>query len=283
MEFEFNLNGPIENLDKVPAHYHQHFTEGEGGFTVSEAFVPIAKELNGLNGNLTKVRSSLTKANGESATRRQQLSAFDSLYDGAEGLEDRTPEALANYIQSLRTQATQGGADGAAAQAEIDRIKKTMTESHNTALAERDGTIETLNKEIRTLMVDGRISRAVAAQSGNPTLLTPMLERECDVKVNEDGERVVVILDAKTGQPRYSSTGDLLTIEERVSELKEDQQFAAAFKGQVPGGTGSPQGSNRVKSKTNGAAPDYSKMTPNTKAKSLIAAGMAKRRAGGRR
>lgn len=236
MEHEFNLDAPIENLDAVPAEFHGYYSQTDDGFVVSEAAQPLARAYNGLTKNLKTTRTSLSKANKESADRRGALAGFDALFDGIEGIEERTPDALQAHISSLVEKAAQGGQSGEAAAQEIENIKRTMTEAHNKEVTGLRTDLDAANGTIRKLMIDNGITTAVSNAGGNTQLLTPMLSAEMDIRTTDTGETVVVIL-GEDKEPRYNNAGDLLTIAERVEEIKAQDAFAGAFQGRVQGGS----------------------------------------------
>lgn len=273
MEHEFNLDAPIENLDAVPAEFRGYYSQTDAGYTVSEAAVPLARAYNGLTSNLKTTRASLSKVNKESADRRGALAGFDALFDGIEGVEERTPDTLKAHMASLVEAAKKGGKTGEAAAEEIERIKRTMTEAHTTQLGEVQGKLDAANATIRGLMIDSGIKAAVAAAGGNPQLLTPMLSGEMDLCTTDEGKQVVVIL-GPDKEPRYSNSGDLLTIAERVEELKADDSFAAAFTGRVQGGSDTPPGKKVASRQGTG---DPAEKT----GKQLIRDGLRKRRGRG--
>ena len=276
MEFEFDLNNPIETLDNVPNEFQGHYEQTENGYVVSEGFKPIAKQINGLTSNLVKTRGKLQSTNNESAERRVKLSGFTSILDTIEDLEDKSPEALKSYLDDLRAKASQGGKAGEDAARELTAAKQAMQAAHATELGERDTKITALSSKIRTLLVDNQLTLELTTAKGNPKLLSPMLSQECDVRQDDAGNDVVVILD-EAGQPRYNNSGDLLSIGERVAELKADPQFQAAFQGQVKGGSDAP--TNTVKARSSSGGFDHANAT----GKSLIAEGMRKRKLANRR
>lgn len=270
MEFEFDLNKPIEALTNVPAEYQGLYTQTDAGYVVADQYKPIAKNINGLSSNLKDARGSLKTANGEAAERRVALAGFNALFDGIEGVEDKTPEALRSHLEDLAKKAVKGGKAGEAAAAELEAAKQAITSSFQSKLDEANKVNEGLTGEIRSLLIDNRTTSAIAAAEGNPALLSPMIKGECEMRVADTGERVVVILDDK-GEPRYNGEGSLLTIEQRVSELKEDPAFQGAFSGQVRGGSETKKSSSFVSTNAGG---DPSKKTASQK----ISSGLAARR-----
>ena len=271
MEFEFDLKKPIAALTSVPAEYHGFYTQTDDGYVVADTHVKIAKNINGLSGNLKKARSSLTEANSESADRRVKLAGFTSLFDGLEGIEEQTPEALKTFIDGLAEQAAAGGKTSEETAAALEAAKRAITEKFTAEKAELQGSVDSLTGEIRTLLIDNRTSSAIQAASGNSALLAPMLEKECEIRVTDEGQRVVVVL-GEDGEPRYNGEGDLLTIEQRVAEIKEDERFQGAFQGQVRSGADT-KTSKRIASRVDADPAKRSAMQN-------ISAGLAKRKRG---
>lgn len=99
-------------------------------------------------------------------------------------------------------------------------------------VSKKDSTITQLKQELETIKVDGAmISTASQARAVNPQQVVSLLKSQ--VRLNESGD--VEVLDTKTGQVRYTDSGNPMSMNELVTEfLATNPHFVAA----TPAGSG---------------------------------------------
>ena len=114
MEYEFDLDNAIADLNSVPEDLRHFYSQGEGGYKVATNMVGAAKRINGLTTNLKTERTKKSEANGEAAKHRLSAKGFSELVAGLTDLpeEKRNPEGLKAYLEELATKATAGGRKG---------------------------------------------------------------------------------------------------------------------------------------------------------------------------
>lgn len=95
-------------------------------------------------------------------------------------------------------------------------------------------------KSAEALLVRSQMSSAINKAGGKESILGPKLKAESRVRVNSDSEFVLEILD-DAGNPRSGNGPDgNMTYDERLEELKADEDWGVAFSSTGQTGTGKP-------------------------------------------
>jgi len=125
---------------------------------------------------------------------------------------------------------------------EFEKLLKENAEKFNSK-------ITSLTSELTKIKVDGALINAASTlRAINPEQVSQLVRNA--VKLSETGEAEVV--DPKTGQTRYTESGDPMTINELVSEfLSANSHFVAA---------GTPGGGSKSNTDYKGAQVDISKL-----------------------
>jgi len=243
MDYEFNLDGAIENLDSVPDDRKHFYAKGNDGYRVDAKFVGAAKRINGLGTNLKADRSKLTEARNEAIKSRTNSKGFDSLVASIADLpeDQRNPDGLKAYLETLVAKAAKGGEKGAEAARQLETVKQEMARAHAIAMGEKDKSMDEMRTSLNRYMIGEQANSALNEHKGNPLFLRPHIDRLTRVQRQEDGSYEVEVLDDK-GQIRYNGQGGKMTVPELVETLKKDDRFSAAFEGRVQSGTGTPAG-----------------------------------------
>ena len=141
---------------------------------------------------------------------------FEKKYEGID------PE----YYNELSMKAEKERQDKLKAKGEFEKLLKETIEK-------KDGQIDQLMKQVKTIKVDGSlVDIAAKNRAVNPNQVATLLKDQ--VKLNEAGE--VEVVDPKSGQTRYSEDGSHLGIDGLIKEfLTANQHFVAAG----PSGAGS--------------------------------------------
>lgn len=254
---EFDINTPVDSLDKVPEQFRPIFADkpGEDGkFTVNPVFKGVADALGGFDRSNKTLRAELK---GKTSVDLSPLAEFgDSPADIKAAFDARVAELTAK------------GGDKAQA---IEKVRGEMGAANQAALTAEKGRTSHYQSALHTMVLKNEALSAIASEKGLPDLLMPFIQTQ--VKVNEvEGKFTVVVLDEK-GEPRYSGlTGAPMTVSELVKGMKADPKYGRLFESEVPGGGGMPPGAGRRVPGPNGGGGAADK-TPNQK----IAAGLAKR------
>lgn len=240
----FDLEAPVSSLETVPADLHSFFEKRDDGFVVADTFKPTARRMNGLAENLTAERSKRTVAGQDAGKAREMVKAFQSVFEGVEGIEEVNPENVKKYFDDLRTRAAKGGKAGEEAQQQLDAVKQQMASAHARELETVRGTIAQKDAQIEGLVVGSQITDAIAKHEiVGGEVFRSFLQNRIKVQTGEDGipRAIVVGEDGKT--PVYSGTGDPMTVDEYVSSLRSKEEYAPFFKSKkVPGEGTAPHG-----------------------------------------
>lgn len=229
MDFVFE---PVEDLVKVPEPFRQFYaTEAgdDGKFGINPNFKGAADAIVGLNKSLKAARAGARNFDfsplAEFGTTPQEVRS---------NIEDK--------LKELQTQlASKGNIDP-------DKIREELARGFS---KKEEGLVNTLNSLKGQLYQATVVSAAVGAlakhEAIDAELVLPYITKVTDNK-EVAGKLMPVVLDAQ-GDIRYSGiTGQPMSIEELVVEMKNNPKLAPLFKSpqQNPGGGAPPQGGSKV-------------------------------------
>lgn len=232
-DFVFDTENPTESLDGVPQNFHHMFEESDNGFVLGEAHRGVAEVINGLTANLNNSRKTKKSVSDEAAARRQQNAVFENSLRSAgyEG-EEFDEENVTAFITGLSQKAGAAGDVGERLAAQ----KAEMTRAHASALEAKDTEIGGMQKALEKYLINSEASNAIAAEKGNPALLTRFVQDFTKVQKLDNGDYVARVVDAD-GEVRYNGKGDPMTVAELVRSMKEDKTYGVMFEAEVtPGG-----------------------------------------------
>lgn len=184
-----------------------------------------------------EVASLVTERNAALEANRNQLlteakaakKALDA-YKGVDPAKYRELEEAAAEAERKRAEAT-----GDWKTRETQLLAKTQQE-----IDARDGKIKALSGALERRLIDAEATTALAAAKGSPKVLLPHIKNHVRV-VEEDGEFVVQVVDAKGNQRIGDAKGSPMTIAQLVEEMKADPEFARNFEGTGSSGGGAPR------------------------------------------
>lgn len=140
---------------------------------------------------------------------------------------DEIQELLEAQEKTARTEAEKRG--------EFDKILAQVNEKNAQALKAKDDAIVAMRKRIESELIDKNAIAAIAAAKGKPKLLLPHVQRH--VRVDENFN--VMVVDDK-GDPRVNGKGEPLGISDFIDEMRQSEDFGAAFEGSGQSGSGTP-------------------------------------------
>lgn len=173
------------------------------------------------------LKSALTKVSHESAERRKALEGWKALGKTPEEIQD----LLAAQAQADRDKLTKAG--------EWDKLRGQMTEQHQAELTKREEALKGMRGQLEKHLVDAAGVAAIAAAKGSSELLLPHVKSRVKV-IEEGGEFAVRVVDA-AGNPRVNGSGEFLSINDLVSEMRQNEVFAPAFMAPSASGGGAQQ------------------------------------------
>lgn len=128
------------------------------------------------------------------------------------------------------------------AAARVESTTKQMREKHAQDLTAKDAAILKLQGGLQHALIRSESIAAITKQKGSVPLLLNALMAECALKSRElpDGttEYYAVVLDDAKNPRIADAQGNIMTIEQRVVEMKSNDDFARAFDGTEAKGAG---------------------------------------------
>lgn len=278
MEFDFEKNPVVETLDIVPEKYRGLFTEvsegdNAGMFSLSDAAKGLVTDYTGLARTAAGLRQEKKGASDESAKRRHELKTITDAATsfGIEIGEEGLVPALEAFITGLQEKVK----GGSALKIDLDKIKSQFAQQLADAKTDNEkaqaGMLSTLNNH----MVVGDAKAAIAEAKGSVPLLLPLIQSQCVVVPDEDGDYVVRVKDPD-GTYRLDAAGNPLSIKGLVAEMKTKEEFARAFESESRGGTGSIPGSTSRPQQTQRSAQGQGEMSAVDKIKAGLKKGQAR-------
>lgn len=186
---------------------------------------------------LENVKGLKTALSSERSTREELEKKFKA-FDGLE--VDKAREAL----RKVEEMASWKPEDKVKEQ--IEAIKNQLIEKHKGELGARDGSIQSLNKQLEKVLIDAESVKAISENKGSSKLLLPHVRGFTRMKKLDNGEFAVEVIDEK-GQARISPTSGStapMSISELIAEMKTQDAFAPAFEGSGASGSGARPGFN---------------------------------------
>lgn len=221
------LQATLDSLEGLPEEFHEDYEQRDGKFhlKILDGFVAKdqVEDVTGLKSALEKEREAARKA----AAR-------------ARALEEKVGEVDPEDYARLKELEAKQEEDKAKKAGEWDKLRDQMTTKHNEELNKRTAREQALIKALESKTVDAEAVSAINDLEGNVTLLLPHVKGHVKM-VEEDGEFVARVVDDK-GDPRVNGEGKFLTVRELVSEMRDQETYANAFKSQSASGGGTPPG-----------------------------------------
>ncbi len=257
MEFIFEKNTTVADVNLVPEQFRPLYVQGTDGFTLSDNYKGIATAIDGLNKSLKASRNDVVIAK----KGQVDLTPFAQLGTllGLEGDEAVSPDALRTALETTLKSTKDGAVNW-------DKMKKDLEKGFQTQLGVKDGELAGMNKTLVKHLITSQAVTAIAANKGAPELLLPIISAQ--TKVIKDGDEYVVRVVDQAGDPRGNSSGGFMNVEDLVKELKASAVYGRAFESEGQSGTGTKPGSGQQRQ-----VQKATELTPTQK----ISAGLAKR------
>lgn len=231
MQFDFNKNLVVDNLDKVPEDFRGLYVEHEGKYklatdnpTVKSAVAAVIA----LNTALNASRSDVAAWKGKAVD-------FSALSEFGE-----TPEAIA---ASFREQLTSAGKRDVkeAVEKAVQAANTAKEAAHAVVVRKFDEQVKGLTGQLyKRIVTSDALAELATAKAIAPEVLMPHVASQVRVE-EKDGELIALVVTPGTGDQRYSgTTGSPMTIKELVAELKGQDRYKPFFEGEAKRGAGTP-------------------------------------------
>lgn len=194
--------------------------------------------------NVSGLKTALQKERGQVSTLKSSLSSFD----GFNAEEARTA------ISELEILKKDGGGNktrdevrtelDASYKTKFDADRDVLTKKFSLDIDVKDKKISSLSRQLEKHLIDNSAVSAINEAGGATELLVPIIRSNTAVVTLENGNLAIRVID-ENGQERMSpkaGSSDPMTINEYVSELKNDSKFARAFSASKHSGSGATGG-----------------------------------------
>lgn len=250
MTFNF---GPVDSLDAVPAEFKSVYntTAGtDGKFTVADAHKPLVAAYTGVNTALTTERGKVTSLNAENAQRRQALAPWEAMVTDL-GITPEDANDLPGAVKKHVTDLTSKVKGGESFKGDLAKIRDETEKRIKTVTDEKDKELAAMRTTLETHLVDKEALTALGAKKAKNggTILLPHIKQAAKVIKDESGNYVVRAVDA-TGNVRFNSAAQPMSINDIVAEMAASNDYAFAFESTAPGGLGTQPGNGKQPVKT---------------------------------
>ena len=214
------LKATVESLDSVEEQYRGLYAEKDGVYRLNVEGVEFEEDVKGL-------RSALERERADRKAAEKRLKNVP---------EDFDPERWASLTDAQR----KAEEEKAKTEGKWEDWKKQLQEQHAKEKDTLSQRAQALTQKIEHLLITSVAAQEIAKLDGSSKLLLPHVERMTKV-VEDDGDFKVVVVD-DNGRERLGKSGEPMTIAELVGEMRESDDFAAAFRGSGAAGGGASGG-----------------------------------------
>ncbi len=208
----------VETLDVVPEVLREDYEQIAEGDNKGKFQLKI----------IAGLKKSQQQILAEKKRRDEELEALRRKYDGIEDPQ-QARDAIARIREIEERKAREEG--------DFESLKKSMQDGFDKQKQTLEAEITLRDRHIEKYLIESQASAAIAALEGKPVLLMPHIKSQTRVVKDADGFRAEVI-DQKSGQVRYNSKGEPMTIRELVEEMAASDDYAPAFRARGEGGSG---------------------------------------------
>ncbi len=231
MEFDFNKNLVVDNIESVPKDFRGLYVEKDGkhALDTSDDFKKSTVAV------VTGLNRSLSAARLETKAAKDGKVDLSSLSDYGETV-DEILEGVNSRIDEVRKAGKGKGSEDV--EKAVKSAQDAMAKTHHTAMTAVSEENKALTGQLYSQLVINEAESALnAAGVVNPKLLMPFIREQ--VGVTKEEGRFKIFVKGDTGDVRYSgTTGDPLSIKELVAEFKGDETYGPMFKSETPSGGG---------------------------------------------
>ena len=231
----------VENIENVEEQFRDLYSKSSNGD--KEGYVLKVDGLPDIP-DVSTLELTLKKERDARKAIRDELKKFKDIdpdkYNELVGLEKKIAEDKQAEQQRLAEE--KGEYENLIKQLKEEHATQlaTLTDSHAKEIEESKNNSDAMLKTLQKHMIGEGLAKSLAKPEikGNIDVLSPHLMQYLSVSKSDDGQYQTVVYDDEKNI-RYKN-GNLMTIDDLVSEFKENPVFECAFERQTePGGTGS--------------------------------------------
>tara|TARA_R100001143_G_scaffold62940_1_gene67671 strand:+ start:4461 stop:5267 length:807 start_codon:yes stop_codon:yes gene_type:complete len=184
------------------------------------------------------------------STERENVKKLRSQVGKFEGIDpDRARSALEKLEEFENWDPDQQVQERVAAR------EKKLLEQHSKELKQQEERSVRLKEQLEKTLVTEAATKAIADNKGSIDLLLPLIQAQTRLVQNEDGAYRVEVIDPLDNTARPTSTGESMSIDDLVKEMRGSDRYSRAFDGSGQSGGGTPpkdKGRNPVLPTKNG-------------------------------
>lgn len=229
------LKAVLANLDGLSAEVAKEYVQRDGKFFLDVTAVD-GVELS----DVTGLKKALSTERTARETAERSLGSFKDIDP------TKAKDALAKVAEMANWNPEKEVAE------KIRAREEQLIKKHGETTAQFEARIKRITKQLEGNLVIAAATKALADAQGSVALLLPHVQRFTRMRELEDGRFVVEVLD-ESGNVRIGDThGNPMTIPQLVDEMKNNEQYAPAFKGTGSTGSGGNGGGTPPKTPTGG-------------------------------
>ena len=216
-----------ESLDNLPEEIHENYERKEDGKFYLKLVAGLVPEkdqdqFNELKGAIDNER----KLTGEANRQLRELVGSIEAMGGLDALKE---------LKELEADRTRSNLEK---KGEYEKLLDQVRAEHQTDLASRDATIESLKTRLDREIRGRQVVEAISAAEGNPNLLQPILMQKTKLVGDPAAGEELRVEIHENGTPLVDGEGQLLSVKAYVDRLRQDEAYAGAFKGTGNSGGG---------------------------------------------
>lgn len=232
------LKAVIDSLDEVDEALRDFYAQPDGASHWILDVEPVER-IDGKNKSHYELRDTAGLRAALGVERNRADKAEAKLRDFGDLSASDAQEALAK-LEELSALDPEKEAEQRAL-TKFEQMKKQLEDSFKKTKTSLEDEIASLYGQLEESMLETEIVKALNEEGGSITLLKPQLKAQTKLDRDSGGKFVRVVLD-EHGNPEYTSAGGTavpMTILEKVKQMKQNPEFAPAFKGTLRSGGGS--------------------------------------------
>lgn len=230
MDWDFSQNAEVESLDKVPETLQPFYGEKDdkSGFAVKST--PETKAAIGLIGGLTGALITGRAAEKAALKKAVDLSPLSEYGEGVEEIK----AGIETKLEELNAR-VKGGKESAA---NLEKVKADIRAAGQKQVDAKQKEIDGLTLQLKDLTVTNVANDAIVKHKGSKLVL-PFVRERVKTTVGDDGKFRAFVTEEGSEEPKYSGvSGQPMTIDELVGEMKVSTQFGVLFESEAKRGSG---------------------------------------------
>jgi len=217
------------SLDGLSEQESKHYVQKDGKFVLDVGAVDglALENVDGLKKTVEQLRATERRITAELEKYKADFEGID-----AQAVKDAMAkmDEIKNWDKDTRVKEA------------IEANKRDLVKAHDTKVNELNNELKAVTTQLQEALVESKIVEALQTEKGNVELLLPHVRKFVQMKKGGDGKFYPEVVDEQ-GTPRVGDTsGNAMSILQKVQEMKGQKSFAPAFEGANSTGSGNAGG-----------------------------------------